>query len=149
MDIIKARESRSFKAPAYKIYSILMDVPNYEKWWPSNVKVKVTSHGKEGPGTCIEIRPFGRKGLYARMESVIPYVKIAMLYYEGLYCGHGIWTIEDNREMTTLHYEAELQISSRFFKFLNRIVGIEDIRSSMVRQIFDGLEGYLEKEGRF
>lgn len=149
MDLIKAMESRSFKAPAYKIYSILMDVRNYKKWWPPNVKVNVTTPGKEGPGTCIEIRPFGRIGLYARMESIIPNVKIAMLYYDGLYCGQAIWRIEDHRDMTTLCYEAELQIRNRFFRFLNRIIGIKEIRSRTVKQIFDGLEDYLEKEGRF
>ena len=117
------------------IYKILMDLDNYGKWWPG---AQFTTLGENR----IEVSPSGPGSFTWDIESSVENEKI-VLSYDGIFSGHGTWTIDKDGAMTYLTYTVSLDIKHGFYKFVNRFVPIRKLHAKMMKKVFRRLDRYL------
>jgi hypothetical protein len=54
-----------------------------------------------------------------------------------------VWTIEKSGSSSRVIYRIDLEVADPFMKLLSYIVSIPRLHSKLMREVFEGLEGYL------
>jgi len=80
-------------------WNILTDIPQYNKWWPKVVNLKVHKWYTDIAGTEFQARPFGGKSFSCRVVSILTKKEIKLNYFEGIYRGEGLWNIESKENL--------------------------------------------------
>ena len=61
----------------------------------------------------------------------------------GVYRGTGVWTIAAGEGNCRVTYRVDLEIVDPLMKILSYIMSIPRLHSSLMREVFAGLAGYL------
>jgi len=121
------------------VWNILIDIPNYNKWWPKSVNLKVTNFNKEIVNTQFEARPLDGKSFSCRVVSIVPKKEIKLNYFEGIYRGEGIWNIESKENLISVSYRVDLEIVDKSIALLSRVIPIPKLHSMIFKRILAGL----------
>jgi len=139
MPQIKAHDEITIIAPVENVWNVLIDIPNYHKWWPKSVNLKIVK-SKEGiSGTEFKANPLGGKSFSCRVVSIIPKKEIRLNYLEGIYRGEGIWKLENKENSITVSYSVDLEIVDKSITVLSRIISIPKLHSMIFKRILKGL----------
>jgi len=144
MPTIKASDKITLEHSGDDTWNILIDIPSYYKWWPSQVKIEVHDYSNEIVGTRFIVRPLGGQSFSCIIKSVEIHKEIRLEYFEGLYRGVGFWSLESSNNSTTLSYTVDLVIFNKFVAALSYILPISKIHSRVFKNIFNGLKSYLD-----
>jgi ribosome-associated toxin RatA of RatAB toxin-antitoxin module len=117
----------------------LIDIPNYNKWWPKSVNLKVTNFNNDIINTQFEARPLGGKSFSCRVVSIVPKKEIKLNYFEGIYRGEGIWNIESKGNLILVSYKVDLEIVDKSIALLSRVIPIPKLHSMIFKRILAGL----------
>lgn len=117
------------------IFSVLSDLSSYNAWWPWAKIRKIDE-------TTYEVSPLGPGSFTWSISETVENRKI-VLSYDGIFRGHGTWSIEKEGAMTHLTYAVSLEIEDRFLKFINRLIPIKKLHSAMMKKVFTQLITYL------
>jgi len=140
MPQIKAHDEITIIAPVENVWNVLIDIPNYHKWWPKIVNLKIVK-SKEGiSGTEFKANPLGGKSFSCRVVSIIPKKEIRLNYFEGIYRGEGVWKVESKDNLVNVSYEVDLEIVDKSIALLSRIIPIPKLHSMIFKKILRGLE---------
>lgn len=131
--------------PIEKVWSVISDITSYIKWWPKSVNLELVKATPEVVGTVLKASPLGGKSFSTMVDEIIPYQKIKIKYFDGLYRGDGFWIVESRNQKTILTYKVDLEIVDSFTKLISYFVPVSKIHSLIFKGIFKNLEKYLDK----
>jgi ribosome-associated toxin RatA of RatAB toxin-antitoxin module len=140
MPQIKAHDEITIIAPVENVWNVLIDIPNYHKWWPKIVNLKVLKLTDELIGTEFQASPFGGKSFSCKVISLIPKNEIRLSYFDGIYRGEGVWKVESKDNLVNVSYEVDLEIVDKSIALLSRIIPIPKLHSMIFKKILRGLE---------
>jgi len=139
MPQIKAYDEIQLNCLVDDVWNILIDIPNYNKWWPKSVNLKVTNFNNDIINTQFEARPLGGKSFSCRVVSIVPKKEIKLNYFEGIYRGEGIWNIESKGNLILVSYKVDLEIVDKSIALLSRVIPIPKLHSMIFKRILAGL----------
>lgn len=139
MPQIKAHDEIQLNCLVDDVWNILIDIPNYHKWWPNSVNLKVSNFTDDIINTQFEARPLGGKSFACRVVSIVPKKEIKLNYFEGIYRGEGIWNIEGKENLISVSYRVDLEIVDKSIALLSRVVPIPKLHSMIFKRILAGL----------
>ncbi len=117
------------------IYSVISDLSTYEAWWPGAKFVQLDEN-------TLEVSPAGPGSFTWSIDKTVPNEKFEVLY-EGIFVGHGVWSLERDGAMTHLTYSVGLEINHPFYRFINKFVSIKKMHAKMMEKVFISLDRYL------
>lgn len=129
-----------------KVWSVISDIPSYIKWWPKAVNLEIVKATPEIVGTVLKASPLGGKSFSTMVDEIIPYQKIKIKYFDGLYQGNGFWIIENENQKTIVTYKVDLKIVDPFTKLISYILPVSKIHSLIFKKILGNLEMYIERK---
>ena len=139
MPQIKACDEITINTSVENVWNVLIDIPNYHRWWPKSVNLKVSNFNKEIVNTQFEARPLGGKSFSCRVVSIIPKKEIKLDYFKGIYRGEGVWNIERNENLVSVSYKVDLEIVDKSIAMLSRVIPIPKLHSMIFKRILKGL----------
>jgi ribosome-associated toxin RatA of RatAB toxin-antitoxin module len=139
MPQIKAHDEIQLNCLVDDVWNILIDIPNYHKWWPNSVNLKVSNFTDDIINTQFEARPLGGKSFACRVVSIVPKKEIKLNYFEGIYRGEGMWNIESKENLISVSYRVDLEIVDKSIALLSRVVPIPKLHSMIFKRILAGL----------
>jgi ribosome-associated toxin RatA of RatAB toxin-antitoxin module len=139
MPQIKAYDEIQLNCSLDSVWNILNDIPQYYKWWPKSVNLKVSNFSKEIVNTEFEASPLGGKSFSCRVVSMVPYKEIKLNYFEGIYRGNGNWNIERKGNSISVSYKVDLEIVDKSIAILSRVIPIPRLHSLIFKRILIGL----------
>ena len=144
MPQIKAYDEIQLNCFVDDVWNVLIDIPNYQKWWPNSVNLKVSNFSKDIVNTQFKARPLGGKSFSCRVVSIIPMKEIRLNYFEGIYRGEGVWKLETKENSITVSYSVDLEIVDKSIAVLSKIISIPKLHSMIFKKILNGLEKRLK-----
>ena len=138
---VQAEDEAIIACTPERIWRAIIDFNSYTKWWPVSVRIVVHRVTPELVGSQVEIKPYGGRAFLCEVESVRDGVELR-LQYSGVYRGIGVWTIVESGSSRVL-YRIDLEVADPFMKLLSYIVSIPWLHSKLMREVFSGLEGYV------
>ena len=117
------------------IYSALTDFSHYRIWWPS------ASFEPLSPDQ-IRVKPQGVGSFTWTLHEALPHTRV-VLTYSGMFEGKGTWELIQNGAYTKVIYSVELTINHPLLKWLNRIIPLATLHSTMMHKVFASLDAYL------
>jgi ribosome-associated toxin RatA of RatAB toxin-antitoxin module len=139
MPQIKAHDEITINASVGNVWNVIINIPNYHKWWPKSVNLKVSNFNKDIVNTKFEARPLGGKSFSCRVVSIVPKKEIKLNYFEGIYGGEGIWNVEGKDDLIRVSYKVDLEIVDKSIAVLSRIIPIPKLHSMILKRILAGL----------
>jgi ribosome-associated toxin RatA of RatAB toxin-antitoxin module len=139
MPQIKAYDDIQLNCSVDDVWNVLTDIPQYYKWWPKSVNLKVSNFNEDIVNTTFEARPLGGKSFSCKVVSVIPKKEIKLNYFEGIYRGEGVWKVENKNNLVNVSYKVDLEIVDKSIAFLSRLVSIPKLHSMIFKRILKGL----------
>jgi ribosome-associated toxin RatA of RatAB toxin-antitoxin module len=124
------------------IWQAITDFSLYAEWWPSSVKIVVRRNTPELIGSQVQLKPYGGRAFVCEVESIREGAELR-LQYSGVYRGTGVWTITAGAGNCRVTYRVDLEIIDPLMKILSYIMSIPRLHSSLMREVFAGLAGYL------
>lgn len=144
MPQIKAHDEIVLRTSIEDIWKILIDIPNYNKWWPKAVNLHILKFNSEIVGTEFKASPLGGKSFTCRVISIIPNKEIKLNYFDGIYKGSGYWKIEEMDGIVKVSYTVDLEIVDKTIALLSRAISIPKLHSMIFKKILSGLEKQLK-----
>jgi len=144
MPQIKAYDEIQLNCLIDDVWNILIDIPNYNKWWPKSVNLKVTNFNNDIINTQFEARPLGGKSFSCRVVSIVPKKEIKLNYFKGIYRGEGVWSIDRKDNLISVSYKVDLEIVDKSIAFLSKLISIPKIHSMIFRRILKGLHEQIK-----
>ena len=144
MPQIKAYDEIQLNCLIDDVWNILIDIPNYNKWWPKSVNLKVTNFNNDIINTQFEARPLGGKSFSCRVVSIVPKKEIKLNYFKGIYRGEGVWSIDRKDNLISVSYKVDLEIVDKSIAFLSKLISIPKIHSMIFRRILKGLNEQIK-----
>jgi ribosome-associated toxin RatA of RatAB toxin-antitoxin module len=135
----KAYDEIKLECSVDDAWNILTDIPQYNKWWPKVVNLKVLKWYTDIAGTEFQARPFGGKSFSCRVVSILPKKEIKLNYFEGIYRGEGLWNIESKENLISVSYKVDLEIVDKSIALLSRVIPIPKLHSIIFKRILAGL----------
>jgi len=139
---IQAEDAAVIASPPDRIWQAIADFSSFPQWWPSSVKIVVRRAAPELIGSQVEIKPYGGRAFLCEVESTREGAEMR-LQYSGVYRGTGVWTITAGEGNCRVTYRVDLEIVDPLMKVLSYIMSIPRLHSSLMREVFAGLAGYL------
>jgi ribosome-associated toxin RatA of RatAB toxin-antitoxin module len=139
MPQIKAHDEIAINTSVENVWNILIDIPNYHRWWPKSVNLKVSNFNKEIVNTQFDARPLGGKSFSCRVVSIVPRKGIKLYYFEGIYRGEGIWSIDRKESLILVSYKVDLEIVDKSIALLSKVIPIPKLHSMIFKRILAGL----------
>ena len=141
---IISTDSYRLKFSAERVFNAVSDVSVYKDWWSRKVKIKVLNMTEELAGSRVEIRASG--GWFrCEIVSVMRNSEVRVKYYEGVQTGEGIWNLEKaGDEETNLTYSINLEPNGIIPGVLSNFINFSRIHSNAMKEMFAGLEKYLQ-----
>ena len=139
---VQAEDETIIACPSDRIWRAITDFSSYQKWWPASVKIVVHRVTPELVGSQVEIKPYGGRAFLCEVESIRDGVELR-LQYSGVYRGIGVWTIAESGSSSRVVYRIDLEVADPFMKLLSYVVSIPRLHSKLMREVFEGLEGYV------
>ena len=139
---VQAEDEAIIACSPGRIWQAITDFSSYQKWWPASVRIVVRRVTPELVGSQVEIKPYGGRAFLCEVESVRDGVELR-LQYSGVYRGIGVWTIVESGSSSRVVYRIDLEVADPFMKILSYIVSIPRLHSKLMREVFEGLAGYL------
>ncbi|MEP0862040.1 MAG: SRPBCC family protein [Ignavibacterium sp.] len=143
---IIASDAIRLSYPIEKVWPVISDISAYVKWWPKLVNLEIVKATQEIVGTVLKASPLGGKSFSTMVDEIIPYQKIKIKYFDGLYRGDGFWIIENENQKTILTYKVDLEIVDPFTKLISYILPVSKIHSLIFKKILGNLERYIERK---
>ena len=143
MPQIKAHDEIKIKASIEDVWNVLLDIPNYPKWWPKLVNLKILRLNPEIIATEFQANPLGGKSFACRVINIVPQKQISLDYYDGIYRGKGTWRIDVRDGLVKVSYSVDLEIVDKSIVLLSRIIPITKLHSMIFKKILSGLEEQL------
>ena len=106
------------------------------------MKIVVRRHSPELVGSQVQLKPYGGRAFVCEVESIRDGAELR-LQYSGVYRGTGVWTITAGEGNCRVTYRVDLEIVDPLMKILSYIMSIPRLHSSLMREVFAGLAGYL------
>lgn len=142
---IIASDTVHLNHPIEKVWPVISEITSYIKWWPESVNLEIVKSTPEIVGSVLKANPLGGDSFSTMVDEIIPYQKIKIKYFDGLYRGDGFWIVESQNQKTVLTYKVDLEIVDPFTKFISYFIPVSEIHSLIFKKIFRNLEKYLEK----
>jgi len=139
---IQAEDEAVIANSPERIWRAITDFSSYAKWWPSSVNIVVRRSTPELVGSQVQLRPFGGRAFLCEVESIREGAELR-LKYSGVYRGPGVWTIVAGDGNCRVTYRVDIEIADPLMKLLSYIIPIPRLHSSLMREVFAGLAGYL------
>jgi ribosome-associated toxin RatA of RatAB toxin-antitoxin module len=139
---IQAEDAVVIACSPNRIWRAITDFSLYPEWWPSSVRIVVRRITPELVGSQVEIKPYGGRAFLCEVESIRDGSEL-QLRYSGVYRGIGVWTIAEGDGHSRVIYRVDLEIADLLMKLLSYAVSIPRLHSKLMRQVFNGLEGYV------
>lgn len=139
MPRIKTCDEIAINTSVENVWNVLIDIPNYHRWWPRSVNLKVSNFNKEIVNTQFEARPLGGKSFSCRVVSIVPKKEIKLNYFEGIYRGEGVWSIDRIESLILVSYKVDLEIVDKSIALLARVIPIPKLHSIIFKRILKGL----------
>ena len=139
---IHAEDAAVIACPPKLLWRAIIDFNSYTKWWPSSVRIVVRRTTPELIGSQVEIKPYGGRAFLCEVESIRDGSELR-LRYSGVYRGIGVWTLTEGEGHSRVVYRIDLEVADPFMKLLSYIVSIPRLHSKLMREVFNGLEGYV------
>jgi ribosome-associated toxin RatA of RatAB toxin-antitoxin module len=139
---VLAEDAAVIACPPDRIWQAIADFNSYQKWWPASVRIVVRRVTPEFVGSQVEIKPYGGRAFLCEAESIRDGLELQLQYF-GVYRGIGVWTIAESGSSSHVVYRIDLEIVDPFMKLLSYIVSIPRLHSKLMREVFNGLEGYV------
>ena len=139
---IQAEDSAVIASAPDRIWQAIADFSSFPQWWPSSVKIVVRRHSPELIGSQVQLKPYGGRAFVCEVESIREGAELR-LQYSGVYRGTGVWTITAGEGNCRVTYRVDLEIIDPLMKVLSYIMSIPRLHSSLMREVFAGLAGYL------
>lgn len=144
MHTIQAEDTAVIPAAPEAIWRAISDFSSYHKWWPSSVRIEVRRNSPELVGSQVQLRPFGGRAFLCEAVSIREGAEL-LLQYSGVYRGPGAWTIIAGGGNCRVVYRVDLEIVDPLMKLLSYILPIPRLHSSLMREVFAGLAGYVAR----
>lgn len=144
MPQINAHDEVEIKASVAEVWEILVDIPNYPKWWPNVVNLKIINYNPEIIGTEFQANPLGGKSFACRVISVIPKKEVKLEYFDGIYRGNGVWNVGAKNGLVKVSYTVDLEIVDKSIVILSRIISIPKLHSMIFKRILNNLSGAVK-----
>ena len=144
MPQIKAYDEIQLNCFVDDVWNVLIDIPNYQKWWPNSVNLKVSNFTNDIINTQFEARPLGGKSFSCRVVSIVPKKEIKLNYFKGIYRGEGVWSIDRKDNLISVSYKVDLEIVDKSIAFLSKLISIPKIHSMIFRRILKGLNEQIK-----
>ena len=139
---VQAEDEAIIACPPEQIWRAIIDFNSYTKWWPASVRIVVRRVKPELLGSQVEIKPYGGRAFLCEVESVRDGSELR-LQYSGVYRGIGVWTIVESGSSSRIVYRIDLKVADPFMILLSYVVSIPRLHSKLMREVFSGLEGYV------
>lgn len=121
---IQANDKIELNNSIDKVWNVLIDIPNYYKWWTRIVSIDVSNFSDKIVGTEFTVKPFNGQSFSCRIESIILKEEIILNYFDGLYRGEGKWKLIGNKNSTTVSYQVNLIIVNKLIIVLSYFLPI-------------------------
>ena len=141
---IQAEDAAVIASSPDRIWRAITDFSSYAKWWPSSVRIAVRRNTPGLVGSQVQLRPFGGRAFICEVESIRDGAELR-LRYSGVYRGTGVWRIAAEGGNCRVTYRVDLEIVDPLMKLLSFAVPIPRLHSRLMRDVFAGLDGYLQK----
>ena len=142
---VQAEDETVIVCPPERIWQAIIDFNSYTKWWPSSVSIAVSRVTPKLVGSQVEIKPYGGRAFLCEVEGIRDGSEMS-LRYTGVYRGTGVWTIAEGDGHCRVIYRIDLEVADPFMKLLSYVVSIPRLHSKLMREVFEGLEGYLVRK---
>ncbi len=140
----QATDCRTLPFDVAQIYTALLDLESYPRWWPAQLRVRVLKATAERVGSRIEVRPRGG-WFVCEIGQIIPDKEILIQYIEGVHRGTGRWTLEKVDEGIRVCYQIDLEPQGWLPRLLSQFLDFARIHSWSMEKVFDGLEKWLKR----
>ena len=139
---VQAEDETVIVCPPERIWQAIIDFNSYTKWWPASVRIVVRRVTPELVGSQVEIKPYGGRAFLCEVESIRDGAELR-LRYSGVYRGIGVWTIAEGDGHCRVIYRIDLEVADLLMQLLSYVVSIPRLHSQLMREVFSGLEGYV------
>lgn len=129
------------------VWRALTELPAWPVWWPVHVQVSVLGVRPGLLGSQVEIRPRGGVRFVCEITEAAPHQRLRLDYVDGLFAGHGIWTLEQAEEGgTRLTYDVDIRVRNRLLAIVANLIDLKAIHVRLMRHIFQGLLEHLARQ---
>ena len=111
------------------------------------VNLKVLKFKEEIIGSEFKANPLGGKSFACRVISVIPKKEVKLEYYDGIYRGFGVWSINVRDGLVVVSYAVDLKIVDKSIELLSRIIPIPKLHSMIFKRILNKLSEQVSLRG--
>jgi uncharacterized protein YndB with AHSA1/START domain len=113
MPSIDTIDSIEIRADAQRIFDVILDYPNMQRWFPSYRCALVGASGKVREGSRVEHwvgkPPLVMSHFVRTIRKVVPGQRIEETYDEGPMRGTGVWTFEQSGATTRVSYHCAVR----------------------------------------
>lgn len=130
--------------PPERVFAALMDLPNYGKWFPTNLKFELEKHVEGGVGSVYRLssQPVSWRINVVEVEQN---KRITMHYDDGPWEGTAIWALSStDGKHTQLDYTLDLKIVGMMMQMMAKMVDPVDLNRQQMHKVFVGLDTYLK-----
>lgn len=138
-----ATDCRTLGFEVAEVFTVLLDLDNYPRWWPAHLRVRVIPPASAAANRRIEVRPLGGR-FFCEIDSVDPNREIVIHYIEGVHRGEGKWTFEQTPGGTRVCYRIDLEPQGWLPRLLSNFMNFGTMHSRSMEELFDRLEGWLQ-----
>lgn len=147
MGRVIARDERILSHPPERVYKALMDVEQYQTWWPRPFTFRVLGPLPAQVGTRIRVSNGALVSWTATITALEPSRRVAMRYSEGAWSGETAWSLErTNLDATRLIYEIDLQPGQGWLRALGAVISLSRLHSRQMDRVFTALQRRLNLE---
>lgn len=125
------------------IWPVLAGFPQYPRWWPASLHVKVIRSPPEIFGTTLSICPFRGKAFTCTVVSMTPPARIGLVYEGPFIVGTAEWRLETVPEGTRVVYDIDVAVQGLLVPLVARLLDLKQVHSSSMRGIFRNLRHEL------
>jgi ribosome-associated toxin RatA of RatAB toxin-antitoxin module len=154
---IRAEDVVDVPYPPSAVFRVLLDVADYDAWWPWYLGVDVIAADPSGrpPGEAsppvgarLRIRALAGYDFTWRVEHVEPDRAIRLRYEDGPYAGTGEWRLEPTALGTRVSFVADATTSHPLLGQLGQVLDLGVGHSLVMRGVLAGLGRALATHAR-
>ena len=143
-------DEATIDADVSTVFSAILDVNNYFKWWMPHLEGKIRGDEKiVREGSLYDIKVHHRYGTTKFTIKAVEIVKekaIKTEYIEGDFLGEAEWSFKSLNGKTKVGYRWKVRSNKFLISLLSPFINVPKMHSKVMQAGFKGLNEYLTKE---
>ncbi len=135
--VTRIRRSEELTVPfaPEEVWSVLVDVVAYPRWWPATRGLRILNSPPGPLGTEFEVRPLMGRAFRCRLEELEQPSSLRIRFFGGAIEGPGGFQLEPADNSTEVRYEIDVFARGLNVALLSRVVPLDRVYGLRMRRV--------------